>query len=133
MIICAIGFGSPEGELAPIRDAEDAKMGHGKDAWDLVLLRPDRAALWKVLSKTGGSQFRVAPADVEIDAVVDSFAALPTGASGAIPGPQRAAPRAAVRCGNPLADAGDSRDVDALAIGVLRTDPALYLIGSGEL
>jgi Ca-activated chloride channel family protein len=80
VVIHAIGFGSPEGEPIPIRDAGGAVQGYKKDAQgEPVLSRLDEVTLQQVTSETGGLYFRATAAGQEIDAIVDSITTLDTG------------------------------------------------------
>jgi len=80
VVIHAIGFGSPEGEPIPIRDAGGAVQGYKKDAQgEPVLSRLDEVTLQQVTIETGGLYFRATAAGQEVDAIVESIAALDTG------------------------------------------------------
>jgi Ca-activated chloride channel family protein len=80
ILIHAIGFGSPDGEPIPIRDASGAVTDYKKNAQgETVLSRLDEIVLQQIASETGGLYFRASAGGEEIDAIVESIAALETG------------------------------------------------------
>lgn len=80
VILHAVGFGSPNGEPVPVRDADGALMGYKKDAQgQTVLSRLDELTLQQIALQTGGFYFRASARGEEIDAIVDAIAQLETG------------------------------------------------------
>jgi Ca-activated chloride channel family protein len=78
--IHAIGFGSPEGEPIPIRDAGGTVLGYRKDArGNPVLSRLDEGTLRQIAGKTGGLYARATATGEEIEVVVERIGALQTG------------------------------------------------------
>jgi Ca-activated chloride channel family protein len=78
--IYAIGFGSPQGEPIPLRDASGALIGYKKDAHgQTVLSRLDEATLTQIVNETGGLYFRASAEGDEIAAITAAIAALDTG------------------------------------------------------
>jgi len=80
VVIYAMGFGSPDGEPIPIRDAEGNLVGYKKNAQgEMVLSRLDEVTLQQIAAETGGLYFRAGAGGKEIDAVVEAISALKTG------------------------------------------------------
>ncbi len=78
--IYAIGFGSPQGEPIPLRDAAGALLGYKKDAeGNTVLSRLDETTLTQIADATGGRYFRASPGGAEIEAVAEAIASMATG------------------------------------------------------
>lgn len=76
----AIGFGSPNGEPIPLRDAQGQVVGYQEDAQgETVLSKLDELTLQRVASETGGLYFRASAAGEEVDALVDAIENLSTG------------------------------------------------------
>jgi Ca-activated chloride channel family protein len=80
VVIHAIGFGSPDGEPIPIRDANGALVGYKKNAQnETVLSRLDEITLQQIASETDGLYFRASAGGEEVDAIVETIATLETG------------------------------------------------------
>lgn len=73
-VVYAIGFGSPDGEPIPERDAAGAISGYKRDqAGQVVLSRLDEATLQAVAAAGNGRYYRASAAGTELD---DLFAEL---------------------------------------------------------
>ncbi len=80
VVVHAIGFGSPQGEPIPIRDASGALVGYKRNTQgETVLSRLDEITLQQITGATGGLYFRATAGGEEIDAIVDAIAGLETG------------------------------------------------------
>jgi Ca-activated chloride channel family protein len=79
IVIHTIGYGSPDGEPIPLRDASGALIGYKKNAaGDTVLSRLDEPTLRQIADETGGLYARSSAGGEEVDAVVDAVLALET-------------------------------------------------------
>jgi Ca-activated chloride channel family protein len=79
VVIHAIGFGSPDGEPIPIRDADGGAVGYKKNVeGETVLSRLDEITLQRIAAETGGLYFRASAGGEEIDAIADAIDRLET-------------------------------------------------------
>ncbi len=80
VIIHAIGFGSSDGEPIPVRDGNGNLTGYKKDSsGEMVFSYLDENILQQITDETDGLYFRASASGEEVDAIVDSIAALETG------------------------------------------------------
>jgi len=71
VVIYAVGFGSPEGEPIPVRDATGAVADFKKDReGEVVLSKLDEATLRKIAEATGGEYYRATASGREIAQIV---------------------------------------------------------------
>ena len=82
VIIHAIGFGSPQGEPIPLRDAQGNITGYQKDnAGETVLSKLDEITLQRIAAETDGLYFRASSGGEELDAIQEAIGRLATGES----------------------------------------------------
>jgi Ca-activated chloride channel family protein len=72
--IFAIGFGAPDGEPIPLRDASDRLLGYKKGpGGEPVLSRLDEPLLQRIAQRTGGRYFRASAAGDEIETIASEI------------------------------------------------------------
>lgn len=80
VVIHTIGFGAPEGEPIPIRNASGQVVGYKKNAeGETVVSGLDEVTLQQIARETGGIYARAGSGDGEMDAFLKAIAALETG------------------------------------------------------
>lgn len=75
--IYTIGFGSPDGEVIPIRDEAGNLVGYKKDKkGETVLSKLDEMLLQKIALQTGGRYYRSAAGEIELDRIYEDISGM---------------------------------------------------------
>jgi Ca-activated chloride channel homolog len=77
VIIYAIGIGSPQGKLIPIKDAKGDVVEYRKDpSGQFVISHLDERSMAKIAVETGGRYFRATTSESEIDTLYNDISGL---------------------------------------------------------
>ncbi|MBI4397412.1 MAG: VWA domain-containing protein, partial [Elusimicrobia bacterium] len=72
--VFAIGFGNPDGEVIPLRDAQGTVSAYRKDkTGQTVVSKLNETDLRSAAAKTGGLYFRASQGEIEVDRVAESL------------------------------------------------------------
>jgi Ca-activated chloride channel family protein len=75
--IYTIGFGSPQGELIPLKDDKGNLTGYKKDkSGETVLSKLDEMLLQKIALNTGGKYYRSTGGEIELDRIYEEIAGM---------------------------------------------------------